>query len=250
MGQALRVFLADGSEEFLNVLQAALERQKDIQIVGRSSSGSRAYAQILQEQPDVLVTDVLLPSLDGLSLLQRLHAEGRMPCTLVLSAFVNEYIVQAVSLAGAMDYLQKPCEPAHLAERIRDAARGGRSSAPLGYDLAIRDALARFGIPSHLNGSAYLREAIRRAIMDRSVLHGVTKVLYPELAAQFETTACCVERSIRAAVNEGWQAETPQRRNEYFGPTFDRYTRAPSNVKFIAAIITFLETRARARCWF
>ena len=167
----------------------------------------------------------------------------------MVSAFVNDYMARAVSLAGVRDYLQKPCNTVLLADRIREAARRSGPFPMANADILIRDALARYGIPPHLNGREYLQEAIRRASADRSILRGVTKVMYPELAKHFKTTACCVEQSIRTALVHGWNAETPEYRREFFGPLFDSFTGAPSNVRFIALVVAFLEKNTYQRGW-
>lgn len=241
MEKVTRVFLADGSRDFLDLLRAELELQPDLSVVGCAVRGDDAYAQISALCPDVMVTDFLLPGLDGLSLLRRLKREERMPCTLVVSAFVNVYIAQAASLLGVRDYLPKPCGIDELIVRIREAANTRRGPALRGFDTAIREALAAFGIPANLNGRGYLEEALRRALQDRSVLHGITKILYPDLARYFGTTPVCIERSIRSAVIRGWERGNMSRRRDYFGDTFDCFTEAPSNAKFISAVAAFIE---------
>ena len=249
MATEFRVFLADGSIEYLDLMRYILERQEDIHVVGCARRGTEAYQQILTCKPDILVTDILLPSMDGLTLLQRLRAENMLPCTLVVTAFVNDYIARAVCQAGARDFLQKPCDGTLLAERIRSAYSLAVPSITVTDDPAIRVALARFGIPSHLNGFQYLLEAIRRAFVDHSILRGVTKILYPELARMFQTTPGCVEHSIRNALIIGWQSETPANRQDYFGSTFSCFQRAPSNTKFMAAMVNFLEQNGHQSSW-
>ena len=241
MEKVTRVFLADGSRDFLDLLRAELELQPDLSVVGCAVRGDDAYAQLTVLRPDVMVTDFLLPGLDGLSLLRRLKKEERMPCTLVVSAFVNVYIAQAASLLGVRDYLPKPCGIDELVVRIREAANTRRQPALRGFDTAIREALSAFGVPANLNGRRYLEEALRRALQDRGVLHGITKILYPDLARYFGTTAVCIERSIRSAVFRGWEQGSAERRREHFGDAFDCFTEAPSNAKFISAVAAFIE---------
>ena len=241
MEKVTRVFLADGSRDFLDLLRAELELQPDLCVVGCATRGDDAYAQLTALCPDVMVMDFLLPGLDGLSLLRRLKKEERMPCTLVVSAFFNVYIAQAASLLGVRDYLPKPCGMDELVVRIREAANTRRQPSLRGFDTAIKEALSSFGVPVNLNGRRYLEEALRRVLQDRSVLHGITKILYPDLARYFGTTAVCVERSIRSAVFRGWEQGSAERRREHFGDAFDCFTEAPSNAKFISAVAAFIE---------
>ena len=248
MDHVLRVYLADHSAGYLQLIRGALERQRDLRVVGCATRGGEAYRQILRLKPDVLVTEVVLPALDGLSLLQRLRDDDRLPCTLVLSAFVNDYITGMTSLAGARDFLQKPCDVALLAHRIRAAAGSGSLLQPRNGSPVVREILARYGVPFHLAGCAYLMEALRMVYFDRSLLRGVTKILYPELGRQFHATAGSVEHSIRCALLAGWEAESPARRREYFGAAFDRFTSAPSNARFLAIAAAYLEQVLSQSC--
>ena len=241
MEKVTRVFLADGSRDFLELLRAELEMQPDLSVVGCAVRGDEAYAQLAGLCPDVMVIDFLLPGLDGLGLLRRLRKEDRMPCTLVVSAFYNVHVAQMASLLGVRDYLPKPCGMDELIVRIREAANTRQQPALRGFDTAIKEALASFGVPANLNGRRYLEEALRRALQDRGVLHGITKILYPDLARYFGTTAVCIERSIRSAVFRGWEQGSAERRRQYFGSTFDCFTEAPSNAKFISAVAAFIE---------
>lgn len=241
MEKITRIFLADGSRDFLDLLRAELDQQPDFMVAGCAARGDEAYAQLTALSPDVMVMDFLLPGLDGLSLLRRLKQEDRMPCTLVVSAFVNVYIAQAASLVGVRDFLPKPCEIDELIVRIREAANTRRAPSLRGFDPAIKEALAAFGVPANLNGRRYLEEALRRALQDRGVLHGITKILYPDLARYFGTTAVCIERSIRSAVIRGWERGSDARRREHFGGAFDCFSEAPSNAKFISAVAAFIE---------
>ena len=241
MEQKIKVFLADASHDFLTLLGAALTEEADIEVTGAASDGAEAYRLLSQEKPDVLLTDLLLPGLDGLSLLRRLRDEGMLPHTLVISAFVNERMAQAVSRLGVDEYLPKPCDAGVIVRRIREAVDPETRRRVYDYDPAIQNALKAFGIPAYLHGRGYLQQAIQMALRDRSVLHGITKVLYPDLAKLFHTTAPCIERSMRSAVLKAWANGTPEERRAYFGPTFDGFDKAPSNGRFIAAIAEFIE---------
>lgn len=242
MDEKIKIFLADSSQDFLELLTATLAEQADLEVIGRAERGDAAYAYMSGNSPDVLVTDLLLPGLDGLSLLRRLKSDGMMPRTLILSAFVSEATAEVATRLGVDEYLPKPCNPASLIRRIREIGNSAPGRGRLvDYVRIIREALMRFGVNSHLNGFGYLLEGIYRVLDDRDFLHGVTKVLYPDLAKHFGTTSICIERSIRTAVDKAWKTVSAESRRAYFGDLFDAFTRSPSNIRFITAIADFID---------
>ncbi|MCC8156042.1 MAG: response regulator [Oscillospiraceae bacterium] len=241
MERRIQVFIADASQDFIALLCAKIEQQQDLTVVDTATAGNVAYEKLLQSTPDVLVTDLLLPGLDGLSLLRALKQEGKLPRTVVVSGFVNDRIAQAVSRLGVEDYLPKPCGLEELTCRIREAASPERRRAVRNFDPVISEALLNFGIMPHLNGYQFLREGVRRALDDRNVLRGITKILYPDLAKQFNTTSHCVERSIRGAIEKAWVDGNRERRQRYFGGVFDSFSQTPTNIRFITAIVEFIE---------
>ena len=241
MERAIRVFLADKSQDYLALLRAAFEREPDILLVDAADRGDMACERLMAQSPDVLVTDLLLPGLDGVSLLRRLKNEGKLPRTLVVSAFASDRIAQEISRLGVEDYLLKPCDVDALVRRIREVADPDRPKVIREYTQAIRQALLNFGIMPNLNGYHYLMEGTRRALEDRNVLHGITKILYPDLAKHFSTTAPCIERSIRGAVESAWERGTPESRRQFFDGLFDGFDEAPGNARFINAITEFIE---------
>ena len=236
-----RVFLVDTSADVLDQLKQALEAGGAIEVVGAAVRGDSAYVQISLLRPDILMTELLLPGLDGLSLLRRLKSDGRLPRTLVISGLVTDYIVRTVSGLGVDDFLSKPCELSTVCSRIEELAAPAYLYEEQNLRQAIARALVQLGITPNLYGHKYLSEAIYRAIEDRGVLHGITKILYPDLARRFQTTASCVERSMRSAICRAWERSTPESRRRYFGGLFDGYTSSPGNAKFILLMAQFLE---------
>lgn len=251
MDEKIKIFLADPSRDFLDLLASTLTEETDLAVVGRAERGDAAYTSLSANRPDVLVTDLLLPGLDGLSLLRRLKSEGAMPRTLILSAFISERAAEAATRLGVDEYLPKPCNSVTLIRRIREIGNSAPGHARIvDFDLAIREALMRFGVNSHLNGYTYLLEGIYRVLDDRNFLHGVTKILYPDLAKHFGTTGLCVERSIRTAVDKAWKTYSAEARRAYFGDIFDGFTRSPSNIRFITAIADFIDLNfAKENIW-
>ena len=243
MERLIRVFIADASRESAELLCAALEQEEDIAVVGVAAWGDEALLRFPASGADLLLTDLLLPGLDGLSLLRRLRDQGALPHAIVLSGFFNDRIARAVSYV-ADDYLAKPCRTEDLLRRIRACVLGSSGVFARNDDAAVTRALIACGVLPHLDGFRYLRDGLLAIGADRSLLRGVTKALYRDIARRFGTTPACVERSIRSAVERAWQHKTPAERRRTFGALFDPWQdKAPSNVPFLNAMTEYLETR-------
>lgn len=243
MERLIRVFIADGSRDCARLLREALEREEDIAVVDMAFRGDEALARFPDSGAEVLLTELLLPGLDGLSLLRRLREAGALRSAVVLSGFFNDHMARAVS-GLADDYLAKPCSTADLARHIRACVLGcapQRAFVPDG-GAAISRALIDCGVLPHLDGFDYLRAGLQSTMADRSLLRGVTKSLYRDIAKRFATTPVCVERSIRSAIERAWERMSPEKRRESFGTLFDSWTKAPSNVPFLTAMTEYLES--------
>ena len=228
----IKVFLADRSPELALLLRDALA-QRGIEIEDTALSGAQALEKLRRARPDVLLTELLLPELDGLSLLRTLREEKRMPATVVLSAFCNDRVARDCAQLGVDFFLTKPCAVDALCACIREAALGGGGVRP-SADLRVREALLRFPIPAHLNGYSYLCTALERVLEDRRSLQGVTKALYRDIAREERTTAECVERSMRAAIVRGWEKGGGEHRRREFGSAFAGLDRPPTITRFLS----------------
>ena len=180
-------------------------RGPDLELVGIAADGLEALDMVSQLRPDVLLLELVLPKLDGLELLRRLPETGCKCPVIVLSGFVNSKVVADCAALGAAYFMPKPCDPAALLERVRQlagaaggqpslegidcrpAARISRQEADL--EAVVTDIIHEIGVPAHIKGYQYLREAIILTIKDMDIINAVTKVLYPEVAKRFGTTA-------------------------------------------------------------
>ena len=240
MEQVIRVFIADASAEYTELLRTALEREGDFLVTGTALRGDQALKALEAGGIDLLVTDLLLPGLDGLSLLRELKASGNLPHVIVVSGFFNDRIARIVS-GLADNYLPKPCRTEELISHIRESVLGRGRAFVRSYDVLVSRLLIDCGLLPHLNGFAYLRDGILRALDDRSLLRGVTKSLYRDIARQHGTNAACVERSIRSAVAQAWVRVNPEQRHAVFGSLFDSYgEEAPSNLPFLTAMTEYV----------
>ena len=242
MEKPLSVLLADSSEEFLTLLSDRVELEEDLYILGAARDGEELVSLVRRLRPDVLVTDVLLRNLDGIAALRRLKEEGEMPQTIVVSAFFNDHVAAEISKLGVCYCFTKPCRISELLDRIRECGDGLEREAPPegGYEAAISEALMNANVLPHLQGYRYLREGVRRTLEDPGVLHGITKILYPDLARHFHTNAKCVEHSMRNALEIAWKEGDAKRRADYFGPGFAQLKRRPTNSEFLALVSEFI----------
>ena len=240
MEQVIRVFIADASAESLGLLRAALEREKDFLVVGAAARGDHALRALEQGGVDLLITDLLLPGLDGLSLLRQLRAADCLPHTIVVSGFFNDRIARSVSMY-ADNFLPKPCRTEDLILHMRESVLGRGRTFVRAYDTVVSHLLIDCGLSPHLSGFSYLKDGILRILDDRSLLRGVTKSLYRDIARQFGTNSACVERSIRSSLARAWDRISPEQRHEVFGSLFDFYPEAPSNLPFLTVMTEYIE---------
>lgn len=249
MKATIGVVLADSSGDYLTMLSELINKESDIAVLGTARNGCDAVSLVHEEKPDVLVLDTLLRHLDGIGVLRRLKACREMPRVIVVSAFINDGIAAELSRLGVDYCFPKPCSVGELISRIRGCVPVRRMQLMPDdiYNRQISHALKSFGVLPHLQGYRYLREAVRHSLADPSLLRGVTKVLYPELARQFHTTPKCVERSMRNAIQAAARAPHAQRR-QYFGDALEDLCERPSNSRFIAFIVEFILSGGNYAC--
>lgn len=232
------IVLADANEEFRAQLQKSIETTGDFLVVGSTASGAEALRLVTARQPDLLVTDLLLPELDGFGLLERLSAAKCGVKTLVVSALYNDRAAVRIAEADVAFFIPKPCEMDSLLDRLRQAAAD--SAAP-GDDLSrlereVTAVIHEVGVPAHIKGYQYVREAIVIAVQDMEVINAVTKVLYPEVARRYNTTPSRVERAVRHAIETAWDRGDLETLQRYFGYTVSNIKGKPTNSEFIAMI--------------
>ena len=239
MEQMIRVFIADASVEYTELLRSVLEQEEDFLVVGTAVRGDRALEALPGCRADLLITDLLLPGLDGLSLLRRLKEQGQLPHALVVSVFFNDRIARVISDL-ADNYLPKPCRTEDLVCHMRESVLGTGRAFVREYEPLVTRLLIDCGLMPHLNGFDYLRSALLRTLDDRTLLRGVTKALYRDIAREYGTNAACVERSMRSAIDRAWARISPRERRSSFGALFDAFPEAPSNVPFLTVMTEYI----------
>jgi len=253
MEHATTVFIADSGEDFCNGLTAALQRAGGFQVVGTASDGEQPIRMIPQLTPEVLVIDLMLSKQDGISVLKNINSMECRPVTLATSCFVSDYVSAAIGNLGVRYMMMKPCDMTALVDRLEEI-RGGESlrlSSPRRMDKTSIESMVtgiihEIGVPAHIKGYQYLREAIIIAVNDMDVINAITKVLYPQVAKTFQTTPSRVERAIRHAIEVAWDRGDLDTLQRFFGYTVSNTKGKPTNSEFIALIADKLQLQLKS----
>ena len=235
METKISVLLADPGEQYRAAYSKAIGQETDMELVAQTDNGLRAEELITKFQPDVVVLDLVLPNLDGLSLLTHLRAKNASSRVIVTSAICNDQVLMECAELGTTYFMQKPFDPPLLVQRIRQTARPRQRT----------DVIHEIGVPAHIKGYQYLREAILLTIDDMDIINSVTKVLYPEVARKFNTTPSRVERAIRHAIEVAWDRGDIETLQKFFGYTVSNIKGKPTNSEFIAMIADCLSLRQK-----
>ncbi len=248
MEKRTTVLVADGSEEFCAQLSKALQNS-GYQVVGTATDGQSALEQLKASEPEVLILDLMLPKVDGVTVLKSLSQKNK-PKLLLTAAFATDYVSGVASSVGA-DYLMlKPVMPQTVAERVQEILELNRSLAhgkkpETDIETMVTNVIHEIGVPAHIKGYQYLREAIIIAVGDMEVINAITKVLYPQVAKTFSTTPSRVERAIRHAIEVAWDRGDLDTLQRFFGYTVSNTKGKPTNSEFIALIADRLQLQLR-----
>lgn len=262
----IQVVLADDNKDFAEILSEYLNSQEDIEVVGVAKDGIEAYDMITSLQPDVAILDIIMPHLDGLGVLEKINTSSmsNKPMFIMLSAVGQDKITQRAMNLGAEYYVVKPFDMDVLISRVRqlkDTFRGTMikdfvveltTSPKSTYQPKSRDLEAEVtsiihevGVPAHIKGYQYLREAIMMAVKDTDVINSITKVLYPSIAGIYNTTPSRVERAIRHAIEVAWSRGQMEAIDAIFGYTVNYGKGKPTNSEFIAMIADKLRLKLK-----
>ena len=242
------VLLADANEEFRGMLREAIEKIEGFTVVGSTGDGAEALQLMGQYHPDLTVMDTLLPGMDGLHILRQLQAQGgEMPKIILVSAFCTDQVVSEAMSLGVCYFLPKPCAVEALLDRMQSVFQ--QPATPEQHAAMLKNMVTsvihEIGVPAHIKGYQYLREAIIIAVNDMEVINAVTKVLYPAVAKRFGTTPSRVERAIRHAIEVAWDRGDLETLQKYFGYTVSNVKGKPTNSEFIAMIADRLQLQQK-----
>ena len=244
-----KILVADASEEFRRLFVGAVSGEHDMVLAGETSDGQETVDLARETGPDVVVMDLVLSRMEGMEVLKELSTLSPRPRILVLSGFARGNVADTAAQLGADYCMMKPCKTSSVLECIRrltdqipadgeDIREGTRGQS---LESTVTAIIHEIGVPAHIKGYQYLREAIIIAVEDMDVINAVTKILYPEVAKRFGTTASRVERAIRPAIEVAWDRGDLETLQKYFGYTVSNAKGKPTNSEFIAMIADRLQ---------
>ncbi|MDA8442643.1 MAG: sporulation transcription factor Spo0A [Peptococcaceae bacterium] len=247
MTREYRILVADDNREFVEILKDYLLKQEGISEVMTSYNGTEALEVIERSEPDVVVLDIIMPHLDGIGVLEKLNNMelNNRPRIIMLTAFGHESMTHRALELGADYYILKPFDLEVLNTRIRQlfdppVNRGnlaGNVQIPTRkLDVEVTNIIHQMGVPAHVKGYQYLRDAIIMVVNEVNLLGAVTKELYPMIAVKYSTTPSRVERAIRHAIELAWDRGNIDMMNRFFGYTINIERGKPTNSEFVAMV--------------
>ena len=253
MDNQTTVMIADNTEEFCSSLVTTLQRSEGFRIVGTANDGEQAVRMIMELQPQILVLDMMLAKKDGIGVLKAISTMEHRPAVLATSGFITDYVASSAANLGVQYLMLKPCDMSALAERLEELRGGQIQRAPQprtggkpNIESMVTSIIHEIGVPAHIKGYQYLREAIIIAVNDMDVINAITKVLYPQVAKAFQTTPSRVERAIRHAIEVAWDRGDLDTLQRFFGYTVSNTKGKPTNSEFIALIADKLQLQLKS----
>ena len=264
--EKISVIIVDDNEKVIENIYSALSKDTAIQIIGKAKNGQEAYELIRKSTPDVVILDLIMPKMDGLSLMNKVNEDGamiKMPFFIITSAISNENVIQDAFGYGAGYYLLKPFETNMIADRVKGvksynkripetkkiigAGEDRKHFMERNIENDVTSIIHDVGVPAHIKGYQYLREAIIMSVNDNEMLNSITKILYPSIAKKFQTTSSRVERAIRHAIEVAWNRGRMDTIDELFGYTINAEKGKPTNSEFIALIADKIRLEYKCR---
>ena len=248
MQDKVKILVADDNGMTREMIHQGLSRMDEVHVVGLAANGQEAVELMRKHQPDILVLDLVMPVLDGVGVLEEIRRmPGKRPSVLVLSAMGSEDVVNEVMRYGVRYFMVKPFEIEQICRRVRDiidqengALNGGFDVMPgvrqRSVDEEITSVFLTIGIPAHIKGYQYLREAVKMVMENKELIGSITKELYPGIAERFNTSASKVERAIRHAIDVAWTKGRIENINRIFGYNIYTLHDKPTNGEFIALL--------------
>ena len=261
MNEKIKILVSDDNQDFAKTLVNYLSKDEDLEVVGVARDGQEAYDKILESKPDIALLDVIMPHLDGLGVLEKLNTTDleKRPICIILSAVGQDKITQKAIELGAQYYIVKPFDINILIKRIKELKyyQPSQNKSNIiskeirtqyidispnnqkkedNLEALVTNVIHEVGVPAHIKGYQYLREAIIMAVTDIDMINQITKQLYPDIAGKYHTTPSRVERAIRHAIEVAWGRGKQDVVENIFGYTVSAAKGKPTNSEFIAMI--------------
>lgn len=251
----LNVAIADDNAVMLEMLGNIITKDDELELVGKAKNGEEAYDLIRETSPDVMLLDIIMPKMDGLSVMEKVNKDSSLkkrPAFIIISAIGNEGITEDAFRLGANYYIMKPFDKEMVVNRIKNirldvTAKAGQEKRITAYEHKVEymernleedvtEIIHEIGVPAHIKGYQYLRDAIIMVVNDVDMLNSITKVLYPGIAKKYQTTPSRVERAIRHAIEVAWSRGKMDTIDALFSYTVHNAKGKPTNSEFIALI--------------
>lgn len=252
--EKLNIAIADDNERMVRLLDQIVSSDEELEVVGKAGNGEELIEIIREKKPDVVLLDIIMPKLDGLTVMDRVNHEPNLkkPAFIVISAVSQEKMTEDAFELGADYYILKPFDNDTVVNRIkrvraRQLRSGSRTKKASAYESQraymehnletdVTNIIHEVGVPAHIKGYQYLRDAIIMSVNDMEMLNSITKILYPTIAKRHQTTPSRVERAIRHAIEVAWSRGKMDTIDELFGYTVNGGKGKPTNSEFIALI--------------
>ena len=259
MKDKITILIADDNPDFARTLTSYIEEDDELEVIAVARDGKQAVEMILNTEPDIALLDVIMPHLDGIGVLEKINEANmkKRPMCIMLSAVGQDKITQRALELGAEYYAIKPIDIEVLLGRIKDIKNFTPSEIKKTYastreirgqfieiskkdqenlEALVTNVIHEVGVPAHIKGYQYLREAIMMVVNNIDIINQITKQLYPDIAVKYHTTPSRVERAIRHAIEVAWARGQADVVESIFGYTISAAKGKPTNSEFIAMI--------------
>lgn len=258
----ITVAIADDNERILEVLGDIIEQDQELTLVGKGKNGEEICQIIYEKEPDVVLLDLIMPKIDGITVMELVRASKtikKIPSFIIVTAIGQERITEDAFKKGASYYIMKPFHNDMIIQKIKESQNTVRSGwveiaqqrekeiPEKDLETKVTELIHEVGIPAHIKGYHYLRDAIIMVVQDIDTINAITKVLYPTVAKKNHTTASRVERAIRHAIEVSWNRGRIETLDELFGYTISDGKGKPTNSEFIALIADTIRLQSKSR---
>lgn len=261
----LKVLVVDDSVRAATMIKNSLKEDEDVEIVGHAEDGVEAIEMIRDLSPDVVFLDLIMPKMDGLVVLEKvskgLPGIEKRPDFIVVTAVTQENVMQTAFQYGASYYVLKPFEKETILAKIQQLKPDNKAilvnnreqyakrddKPKYNLEMDVTNIIHEIGVPAHIKGYQYLRDAIMMSVDDSEMLNSITKILYPSIAKQHKTTPSRVERAIRHAIEVAWTRGKVDTIDELFGYTVNNGKGKPTNSEFVALIADKIRIEQKMR---
>ncbi len=259
----VKALIVDDNKRIVSLLKDALSKEEGVEVIGTASDGEEALKKIHLLKPDVVLLDLIMPKIDGLGVMERLKnmEKQERPKVIVVSAVNQESVTEHAFELGAVYYILKPFDTRVLVARVKAAGiSGGQESNIINtvfgrteiygthsLETDVTNIIHEIGVPAHIKGYQYLRDAIILSVEDGEIMCAITKRLYPAIAKKYKTTSSRVERAIRHAIEVAWSRGKMDTIEELFGYTVSSGKGKPTNSEFVALIADKIKLEYKIR---